>query len=87
MEQHSRESFERVRYKPSQREKSFGIDSRNIVPLNKRIAPKGSDVLSIPIIHQGIYSRNTDTLQIDKNQHTFQLYDGDDEFVMRIMPG
>lgn len=87
MEQRSRESFERVRHKPSDREKSFGMDSRNMVPLNKRIAPKGSDVLSIPIIHQGIYSRNTDTLQIDKNQHTFQLYDDDDEYVMRIMPG
>ena len=76
---------ERVRKTASLRGKQLGYDHRNVVPLNKRIQPKGSDVLSLPIIKRAAYSRTTDTLQIDKNQKTYQIYDNDNDFIMKVM--
>lgn len=72
-----------------QRTRQFPVyhnDTRNVVPLNKRIQPTGSNVLSIPIPYRAIYSRMTDTLQIDENQHTYQLYGNDDDYIQKIMP-
>ena len=81
-----KKTIQRTRQCASQRDKQPGIDQRNVIPLNKRIKEKGSDVLSIPIPYRAVYSRMTDTLQIDKNQHTYQLYDGEEDYMMKIMP-
>ena len=78
---------QRTRQQVAQRNKQLGFDKRNIVPLNKRISSKGSDVLSLPIPNRAIYSRITDGLQIDKNNRKeYKLYGNDDDFLKKVMP-
>lgn len=76
----------RTRVQPSQRDKIHAIDVRDTIPLNTRTQVKGFDILSIPIPYRSVYSRTTDTIQANPKQHTFQLYDSEEDYMMKVMP-